>query len=324
MDSAAILTPGNLWTAAQQTTDRAIASGALQSIATDFTLLEEGGIPFLVRILTNLIRKDIAQIKARKDGATQPSNPFLPYELDLWVGHFSESHTCLLNKFNVVDHHLLIVTRHYEAQDTWLTETDFAALAIGLAGIDGLAFYNGGQAAGASQHHKHLQLVPLPIAPAGPTLPIESLVTATQVDHPVGKVFPLNVPFQAWAVGLGVNWDAGEAVIALKGNTSSSEESMARTIAPILLRHYQQLMAAIGLTLEAAIPDRPYNLLVTRRWMLAVPRTQDRYDTISVNALGYAGSLLVRNAEELKRLKAIGPLGLLTAVGHPVRGRVDN
>ncbi len=318
MDSAVILTPGSLWAAAQRTTDHAIACGALQSIATDFTLLEEGGIPFLVRILTNLIRKDMAQIKARKDGATQPPNPFLPYEPDLWVGHFSESHTCLLNKFNVVDHHLLIVTRHYEAQDTWLTEADFAALAIGLAGIDGLAFYNGGQAAGASQHHKHLQLVPLPIAPAGPPLPIESLVTATQLDHPVGKVFSLNVPFQAWAVGLAVDWTAGETAIALKGNSSSSEGSRAMTIAPILLHHYQQLMAAIGLTLGAAIPDRPYNLLVTRRWMLAVPRTQDSYEAISVNALGYAGSLLVRNTEELERLKALGPLGLLTAVGYSV------
>ena len=40
---------------------------------------------------------------------------------------------------------------------------DFDALARGLAAIDGLAFYNGGTVAGASQPHKHLQLVPVPL-----------------------------------------------------------------------------------------------------------------------------------------------------------------
>ena len=32
-----------------------------------------------------------------------------------------------------------------------------------LAEFDGLGFYNGGETAGASQPHKHLQIVPLPL-----------------------------------------------------------------------------------------------------------------------------------------------------------------
>jgi len=45
--------------------------------------------------------------------------------------------------------------------------------------------------------------------------------------------------------------------------------------------------------LLARCPQAPYNLLATRRWMLVVPRRQERYEKISVNALGFAGSLFV-------------------------------
>jgi ATP adenylyltransferase len=299
MDSAALLTADTLWTAAQRTTAHAMACGALKSIDTDFTLLEAGGIQFLVRILANIARKEaIAERRAHQDPGSKPFNPFLPYEADLFVGNVSATHLCLLNKFNVVDHHLLIVTRQYESQDTWLTEADFAALAVGLAAIPGLGFYNGGRTAGASQHHKHLQLVPLPFTP-GDALPIDSIIRqqeALSADTP--QALPL--PFQAQAIALPSDWT-----------------QPAEAMAPSLWQRYRQLMKAIGLSLTAAQPDRPYNLLVTRDWMMAVPRSRDRYRDIPINSLGYAGSLLVRDAAGLERLKAIGPLQLLTAVGYP-------
>jgi ATP adenylyltransferase len=58
----------------------------------------------------------------------------------------------------------------------------------------------------------------------------------------------------------------------------------------------------------------PYNLLVTRDWMLLVPRRQERYETISVNALGFAGSLYVRNKTELEVVRRVGPMNVLRAV----------
>jgi ATP adenylyltransferase/5',5'''-P-1,P-4-tetraphosphate phosphorylase II len=54
-------------------------------------------------------------------------NPFLPYEEELWVQHLSDSHTLLLNKFNVVPHHVLVVTRQYESQQDALNSRDLAA-----------------------------------------------------------------------------------------------------------------------------------------------------------------------------------------------------
>ena len=66
--------------------------------------------------------------------------------------------------------------------------------------------------------------------------------------------------------------------------------------------------------LIANLPAAPYNLLATRRWMLVVPRRQERYETISVNALGFAGSLYVRNNVELELVRRAGPMNVLRAV----------
>lgn len=54
-------------------------------------------------------------------------NPFLPYEEALWVRHLSRTHTLLLNKFNVVAHHLICVTREFEQQTEPLNAADLEA-----------------------------------------------------------------------------------------------------------------------------------------------------------------------------------------------------
>ena len=50
-------------------------------------------------------------------------NPFLPYEEDLYVRHLEPNHVLLLNKFNVVENHLLVVTREFESRQTPSTPT---------------------------------------------------------------------------------------------------------------------------------------------------------------------------------------------------------
>lgn len=54
-------------------------------------------------------------------------NPFLPYDDALWVTHLSDTHTLLLNKFNIVPHHVLVVTRAFEQQSDLLKLEDFEA-----------------------------------------------------------------------------------------------------------------------------------------------------------------------------------------------------
>jgi ATP adenylyltransferase len=46
-----------------------------------------------------------------------------------------------------------------------------------------------------------------------------------------------------------------------------------------------------------------------------IPRSQESYNGIEVNALGFVGALLVRNPNQFEQLQAIGPLTLLKKVG---------
>ena len=48
---------------------------------------------------------------------------------------------------------------------------------------------------------------------------------------------------------------------------------------------------------------------------LLLPRTQGFFRSIEVNALGFAGALLVRNQEQLAFLRREGPMTLLRNVG---------
>jgi ATP adenylyltransferase len=48
--------------------------------------------------------------------------------------------------------------------------------------------------------------------------------------------------------------------------------------------------------------------------MLAVPRVRECYGTVSVNALGFAGSLFVKDTEQLETIRAAGPMNVLKRV----------
>lgn len=281
-----LLQPGTLWTSVKQRTEHALKCGALLSIPTESEFIEQDGVNFQVRILSNLERKYTAK---KQQDKVKDFNPFLPYEQDLWVADISETHVCLLNKFNVVDHHILIITRAFEEQETLLTLADFTAMWACLAEIDGLVFYNGGKQAGASQPHKHLQLVPLPMTPTGEQIPIAPLFASAQFQDQVGTIPQL--PF-------------AHAFTRLDTPTAQAT-----------LERYHTLLNAIAIHPENGKQSGAYNLLATREWMLVIPRTQEDYQGIAVNSLGFAGALLVRNQQQMLLLKELSPMTILSRVG---------
>ena len=305
---------GSLWQKLRTQTQHGLNTGALQSIETEIEYVEDGGIRFLVRVLANLSQK----VQARKQqGKTQPANPFLPYEQDLYVTDISETHICLLNKFNVVDHHFLIVTRSFESQENWLTLADFVALEHCLSEVDGLGFYNGGKAAGASQPHKHLQVVPLVDLELAMEVAIERAIAQSANKAVVQS--PL-LPFKHAIAPLVFSSPI------LSDSTTESEKK-----ACYYLGLYRKLLKAVGIhsSLDGSLngwekaQTAAYNMLCTRKWMMIVPRSQEEHAGISINSLGFAGSLLVKNREELEQLKQLGPIKLLNEVGLR-KGEVDN
>ncbi|MGB7417445.1 MAG: Ap4A phosphorylase II, partial [Thermosynechococcaceae cyanobacterium] len=91
----------SLWDCITQRTTEALAYGALLSIPTIDEQLEQGGLNFVVRISSNVVRKQAAS-KTPK----HKQNPFLPYDTDLFVADLAPTHVALLTQFNVVDRHL--------------------------------------------------------------------------------------------------------------------------------------------------------------------------------------------------------------------------
>ncbi|MBU6230216.1 MAG: phosphorylase [Cyanobacteria bacterium REEB459] len=304
-----LVDPALLWPMVQQQSQQALACGALQPIQTHYEFIEQEGMGFVVRIVANLIRKEIADRKQTSAAVKgQSPNPFLPYDPDLFVTNLSATHLCLLNKYNVVDDHILIVTRTYEDQDTWLNPRDFHALGLCLSQIDGLAFYNGGRLAGASQRHKHLQLVPPPLCPNHRPLPLAAVIASLDLETPTIQSYGLaGHPQLQHSAVLGFS----HGIIALPRQWWTEADQ-----GDILDRGYRALISGLGGDLARTPQTFAYNFLMTRQWMMVVRRRQDRYQSIPVNSLGFAGSLLVKDREQLALVKALGPMTIL----HQVAG----
>jgi len=292
------LAPGTLWPTIVRRTHHALATQALRPIETAERVIEDGGVRFLVRSVAGLKHKPKGTAPTRSHDAPA-RNPFLPYEQDLFVADVSATHLVLLNKFPVLSHHVLIVTRAYEPQEALLTLEDFQALAVCMEQMRGLAFYNGGSQAGASQPHKHLQIVPLPLGGDGPSVPIEPLLAAAPAD-----VGPDRAP--------------GLAFLHSFVRLNTAIFTQADVAAEVLAQYYRALRDAtgVGAQLEAGTLHQtvPYNLLLTREWMLLVPRAGELAAGISVNALGFAGSLFVKTPAQVEQVARIGPMAMLRQV----------
>lgn len=261
----------------QETSQSALQTGSLQSLATELVIVP-GSIPYEVRKLSSLRKKP------KQVSGSPRKNPFLPYEEELYICHLASGHIVLLNKFNVVENHLLVVTDDFEAQDALLGQKEFQAMSEVMASFPMLAFYNSGGEAGASQPHRHFQAFPLR------ELPIDSHMDS-HLKSIRGKIKPTSsLPFPNFAVPVA---------------DKSAEQ---------IYNNYLSIMKQSGLRSEAKKQPEPYNLLMTSNWMMIIPRAQDRYEGISINALGFAGLILVKNDQQLDTVKSFGGDQLLRAV----------
>jgi len=294
---------GRLWELVDERVERAIGRGSLLSLETEQVLVEQQGVPFLVHLLAVLEAKQRERRSQERTGI----NPFLPPEPDLWVCGLGPTHHCLLNKFNVLERHVLIVTREYASQEEPLDRDDLEALARCMAEGEALGWYNAGEVAGASQAHKHLQLVPVPLGPGPEATPIDTVIQPAELR--AGRLEAFG--FVHAVAALELDWENPRA-----------------RLGEALEHAYQGLMRRLDLWPETApgggaaerIP--PYNLLVTRRWMLLVPRRQEHFGRLSINALAFAGSLLVRTRDELAAVQASGPMAVLEAITFADPARV--
>lgn len=64
-------------------------------------------------------------------------------------------------------------------------------------------------------------------------------------------------------------------------------------------------------------PPESYNLLLTREHMVLVPRRKENVGSVAINAVGFAGTILVNSKAGLEYIQDQGPIKILEAAGCP-------
>ena len=266
------------WEKALQKTKISINSKSLFPLqTTDITKNLYKGKDFIIREL------DITKFK--KNTLIGPKiNPFKPWDKILEIDSIGNGHQLILNKYPVQLGHVLLITNEWKEQNGWLDIKDWEAIKEVNKDTSGLWFFNSGPLAGASQPHRHIQL--LRRDPSELSCPREKWILALNNLNYKNEKFSKNI-------------------ILKKFSKSLNEENIHEI--------YKDLSYNLGLgdPRNDKKPKYPYNLIFTDRWMIIIKRKTDNLFGISINALGFAGYILVTENSDIKYLRELGPEKLL-------------
>lgn len=209
-------------------------------------------------------------------------NPFLPCEPTLLVSDIMlPKHNLVLNKFCVIPGHVLLTTKEFQSQTEPLRLTDFEALCViikDLHPVNTLSFFNCGELSGASQPHKHVQLIP--VSDNEPPL-LEFLKAALQ-DKPLDNVFEIDqLPY-----------------IHRVSRISDPKN------ATVMYNLYMQMLSELGDEVSLH-----HNLVYFSNMLYLLPRSKEHYETngetFSINSLGAVHMILAKSTEQVACLMKI-------------------
>ena len=265
--------------------ESARAAGALVPLSTTIEQIDgDTGCRFDLRHLTG------APPRHLKPAGPKP-NPFRPWDSRLEVEPVGHSHVLILNKYPVQIGHLLLITREWAPQLGWLDSADWRAVCTVNDQVNGLWFFNCGPVAGASQPHRHLQLLP---------------------RHPSDEMCPRNAWFESRLTGASGVQESDPLQCSCVVAPIHAEGITAEALQDVYLSLCRR--AGLGQPATDAVPRQAYNLLIGRRWMSLILRQLDGVHGFSVNALGFAGYLLSTDESDRTWLKTEGPDALLREV----------
>jgi len=61
-----------------------------------------------------------------------------------------------------------------------------------------------------------------------------------------------------------------------------------------------------------------YNLLMTRDWLMVIPRRVETVSGVSLAALGFAGVIGLRSVDQFAEVEAYGPMAMMVAAAGSV------
>ncbi|KAF9875289.1 putative bis(5'-nucleosyl)-tetraphosphatase [Colletotrichum karsti] len=318
--------PANLPDLVKAAFNKARANADLNYYATQVTVLNANSIPFQLRFSPALANKPTAP-KPKTDEPRKPFDPFEnPENGPLFIADIpSSGHNLVLNKFAIVPEHFILATKDFKEQTDMLEPIDLAATYACIeayrqygeshGGSNGelYAFFNSGSHSGASQPHRHIQL--LPVARMKDGLPEGSKwdVLAKQLGQPRVS----GVPFTTFG------------------------EQIHRSMTPdelhsIYISLFKSAVAAVEA--HAGKLDNPsngesqisYNLAMTSSSLVVMPRLAEGYTLLeqgkpvgklNLNGTVLAGTALVKNEDEWNALGVKGEdkqlFDVLSKIGVP-------
>ena len=211
-------------------------------------------------------------------------NPFCPWEKILEIDKIGKNHQLILNKYPVQKGHILLITNSWKPQNGWLDINDWKAIKEVNNDTNGLWFFNSSPIAGASQPHRHFQLL----------------------RRSEGE---LSCPREKWFLEMNINKDTNNI---LKRNIIVSKFNFLENSLS-LFELYLELAKKLGLgtPVNDRKPRYSYNILITNRWISIIKRSNDHIHGFSINGLGFAGYLLVTDKSDINYLRKFGPEKLL-------------
>jgi ATP adenylyltransferase len=245
-----------------------------------------------IKLLKNL------DLKMKNSGKN--NNPFLPpFDEGIFITDLNKTHRLLFNKFMITKEHVLIITRIFEPQYYEVTKDDLETSYLLLKVLNGFCFFNSDERAGASQRHKHFQVVPSKNFETYYLQEIREIILKSSKFIRKSCSFPIpkdvdNLEFPIFE---------GYKYSFLKFREFSPFVESLEEYAVYLKEVFDYGMKNLGNETN----EFSFNLAFGENWMFIVLRKNEFIlGKISMNALGCLGSILVKNHElfDLVRLKS--------------------
>ena len=259
---------------------------------TQLSINDESLYPLKTRIITSdlyqnndfIIRK-LDTLNFNKERIYGPKqNPFCPWDKILEIDKIDDDHQLILNKYPVQKGHILLITNNWKPQNGWLDINDWKAIQKVNKDTSGLWFFNSSPIAGASQPHRHFQLL------------------RRAKDE-------ISCPREKWFLEMKLDKDRDSK---LKKNIFVSKFNFLENSISLYELYLELCMKlSLGDPISDLKPRHPYNLLITNKWIAIIKRSNDHIHGFSINGLGFAGYLLVTEKSDINYLKKFGPEKLL-------------
>lgn len=242
-----------------------------------------------IKLLKNLNKKINSKPKN--------NNPFLPpFENGIYITDLKKTHRLIFNKYMITKEHILIVSRIYEPQFFEITKEDLEKGYLLLKTLNGFCFFNSDKRAGASQRHKHLQVVPSKNFETFYLQEIKEIVLKSykynkkknKTENDTEKIIIDGLEDLEFPIFEGFRY----SFVKFKAFNPYKESIEDYSIYLKII--FDFCMKSLGNESN----EFSFNLIFGDNWMLVVLRKRERiFGKISMNALGVLGNILVKNNE---------------------------